>query len=63
MSTPKILIDLDGGLVHGVFIMDGDGFCAEIPATIRDYDLDGVDEDQYEIKRDVKGREYIEYEA
>jgi len=53
----KVIIELDaGGLIQNVFV-DGKPF----DAVIRDYYIDGTDDDQR--LTDDEGREYVEYSS
>jgi hypothetical protein len=58
-----IRIKLDGGLVRSVDAYDRHGVpCLPVEVDIWDYDVEGA-EDNYDIKADENGDDYIEYRA
>lgn len=55
MKPFEIVMNMEGGVIHEV---------SRVPAGIlivtRDYDVEGVDPEEYEIKKNAQGNEYWE---
>jgi len=56
-TDKKIILTVEGG---SVFVKHNP---SKLPIIVRDYDIDGMDEDEYDIKTDDGGNRYTEVEA
>jgi len=53
----QIILKVDGGMVSVI------SNPTNLPVMVRDYDTDGYDAEDYDLKTDVNGDEYTELEA
>jgi hypothetical protein len=52
----QIILSIEGGVV---FVLDNP---SKLPIIVRDYDIDGLDDDEHDIKIDSDGCRYLEVE-